>query len=95
MSAQPTFEQVFRFTGFHLGAVAVGFAVAGALFAPKARKSAPLPARTVQILELRTQAQAATSASAGPTLARAEELCRALAWPACDRESIRQMGQLK
>jgi hypothetical protein len=95
MSAQPTFEQVFRFTGLHLGAVALGFAVAGALFAPKARKSEPLPARTVQILELRTQAQAAASASAGPALARAEELCRALQWPACDRESIRQMGQLK
>jgi hypothetical protein len=95
VSAQPTFEQVFRFTGYHLGAVAIGFAIAGALFAPKARKSEPLPRRTVQILELRTQAQAAASASAGPALARAEALCRALAWPACDRESVRQMGQLK
>ena len=95
MSAQPTFEQVFRFTGLHLGAVALGFGIAAASFAPKARTSAPLPTRTVQILELRAQAQAAASASAGPALARAEDLCRALAWPACDRESIRQMGQLK
>jgi hypothetical protein len=95
VSARPTFEQVFRFTGLHLGAVTLGFAVAVALFAPRPRKSEPLPARTVQILELKTQAQAAASASSGPALARAEELCRTLHWPACDRESIRQMGQLK
>jgi hypothetical protein len=95
VSRETTFEQVFRFTGLHLGAAAVGFALAAVLFAPGPRKSTQLPARTAQILELRSQAQAAASASSGPALARASELCRALAWPACDAASIREMGRLK
>jgi hypothetical protein len=95
VSARASFEQVFRFTGLHLGAIALGFVVAGLLFKPKPRTTPPLSPRTVQILELRTQAQAAAAASAGPALARATELCRALAWPACDPESIRRMGRLE
>jgi hypothetical protein len=38
----------------------------------------------------------AASAVAGPAsaaLVRAGELCRALAWPACDADSVRAMGQ--
>jgi hypothetical protein len=93
VSGKPSFDQIFRFTGYHLGAAALGFALAAAFFAPKPRASAPLPPRTAQILELRTQVRAAASASRGPALARATELCRALAWPACEAESVRQMGK--
>ena len=93
MDGKPSFERVFKLTGLHLGAAALGFAVAAALFAPKPRTNVPLPARTAQILELRKQALAA--ASAAPALARATELCRALAWPACDVDSVRQMGKVE
>jgi len=94
VDSKPTFEQIFKLTGMHLGAAAGGFALAALLFAPKPREQTPLPARTVQILELRQQVRAAASASAGPAQARARELCRALGWPACDPESLRQMGKV-
>lgn len=121
MDAKPSFEQIFRLTGFHLGAAAAGFLVAALLFAPKAREPAAVSPRVAQILELHAQARAVASASP-PTnvnvgtgtagapgaasaasavavppsaaLARATELCHALAWPACDPESLRAMGKL-
>jgi hypothetical protein len=89
-----TFERIFKLTGVHLGAAAAGFALAAALYAPKPREHTPLPPRTAQILELRQQARAAASAAPGPALARATELCRALGWPSCDAEAVRQMGQV-
>ena len=94
MDSKPTFERIFKLTGLHLGAAAGGFALAALLFAPKARTQTPLPERTVRILELSHQARALASAAGGPELARVTELCRALAWPACDPESVRQMGKV-
>jgi hypothetical protein len=123
VDGKPSFEHIFRLTGFHLGAAGVGFFLAALLFAPKPREPAPLSPRVARILELRTQAHAvasaapstwpspglgvgtagapgsasAASAVAGPAstaLARAIELCKALAWPACDPDSVRAMGKL-
>jgi hypothetical protein len=95
VDGRPSFDQIFKLTGLHLGAAALGFFVAAACFAPKPRANVPLAPRTLQILELRKQARAAAAASASPALARATELCRALAWPACDANSVRQMGKLE
>jgi hypothetical protein len=121
VDGKPSFEHIFRLTGFHLGAAGMGFFVAASIFAPKPRVPAAVSPRVAQILELRTQARAAASgapttgpsvgvgtagapgaspaasAVAGPpaaALARATELCKALAWPACDADSVRAMGQL-
>ncbi len=125
MDGKPSFEHIFRLTGFHLGAAGAGFFVAAWIFAPKPRMPAAVSPRVAQILELRTQARAAASATtslapttvvnagvgtagapgaahaasavAGPpaaALARATELCTALAWPACDPDSVRAMGKL-
>lgn len=124
MDGKPSFEHIFRLTGFHLGAAGLGFLIAAWLFAPKPRRPAALSPRVVQILELRARAQsfaamlpnaapaaasgglgtagapgAASAASAvppqaAPVLARAVELCKALAWPACDADAVRAMGKL-
>lgn len=39
-------------------------------------------------------ASAASAVAPSAALARATELCKALAWPACDPESVRAMGKL-
>ena len=93
MTGKPSFETVFKLTGYHLGAAAVGFMLAATLFAPKPRVVAPVPERTLKVLELRNQARAAASASSGAAVTRAVELCKALAWPACDETSVRAMGK--
>jgi len=61
VDGKPSFEHIFRLTGFHLGAAAAGFLLAALLFAPKPRQPAALSPRVVRILELRTQAHAAAS----------------------------------
>lgn len=93
MDAKPSFESIFKLTGYHLGAAAVGFFVAATFFAPAPRAVTPLPERTLKVLELRNVARAAASASANGAVDRAVELCKALAWPSCDAESIRAMGK--
>jgi hypothetical protein len=95
MARKPSFESVFKLTGLHLGAAAAGFVVAAVSFAPKPREAQPLPERTLRILELRNQVRSAATASAGPDVDRAVELCRALGWPACDAASVHAMGQLR
>jgi hypothetical protein len=90
--AKPSFETIFRLTGVHLGAAAIGFVLAATLFAPRPRQTTPLPERTLRILELREQARAASSAASVVAVARATELCKGLDWPACDADSIRAMG---
>jgi hypothetical protein len=62
--------------GLHLGAVTLGFAVAVALFAPRPRKSEPLPRAPCRSSSSRRRRKRRASASSGPALARAEELCR-------------------
>ncbi len=91
MSGKPSFETVFKLTGYHLGAAALGFMLAATFFAPKARVVMPLPERTLKVLELRNLARAA--ASSGAAVERAVELCKALAWPSCDEASVRAMGK--
>lgn len=91
MTTKPSFDRIFRLTGTHLAAGALGFAIAVAVFAPKPRV-ATLDARARQVLELGHQAHAAANASAGPALEQAVKLCDALHWPACDAGSVRQMG---
>ena len=93
MEGKPSFETIFKLTGFHLGAASVGFLLAATLFAPKPRVVPPLPARTLQVLELRNLARTAASASSGDALAHAVALCKTLAWPACDAASVRAMGK--
>ncbi len=93
MSDKPSFERIFKLTGVHLGAAALGFVLSASLFAPKPRAATPLSERTLKILELRNQTRAAASASAGPALDRAVELCKALGWPACDADSVKAMGR--
>jgi hypothetical protein len=92
MDPKPSFDRIFRLTGTHLAAGAVGFIVAALVSAPKPRATA-LDPHTAQVLELGRQAQAAASASAGPALERAVKLCESLRWPACDPASIRHMGE--
>jgi hypothetical protein len=91
VSGKPSFETVFKLTGYHLGAAAAGFMLAATWFAPKPRVTAPLPERALKVLELRQQARAAASSDAA--VARAVELCKALAWPACDPASVRALGK--
>ena len=88
---KPTLDQIFRLTGTHLAAGAVGFIAAVVLFAPKPRVAHEDPV-TQEVLELQTQARAAASASTGPALERASAICRKRRWPACDPESVRKMG---
>lgn len=92
MSQKPSFEQIFKLTGTHLAAGMLGFLVAVLLFAPKPRVP-HLEPRAAQVLELAGKARAAASASSGPALREAVELCQKLAWPACDPDSVRQMGR--
>ena len=94
VDGKPSFETIFKLTGFHLGAVAAGFVLAAAFFAPRPREAKPLPERALKILELRNQARAAASASAGPAVDHAVELCKALGWPTCDAASVHAMGTL-
>ncbi len=91
VTEKASFERIFKLTGTHLAAAAVGFVLAAFLFGPKPRVTRLEP-RTADVLELGRQAQAAASSSAAPAFERAMGLCQKLGWPACDRASIRQMG---
>ena len=88
---KPTFDHIFKLTGTHLAAAAIGFAAAALLFAPKPRVQSEDPLAG-EVLELQTQARAAASASAGAALDRAVALCQKRHWPACDAASVRKMG---
>jgi hypothetical protein len=93
VAGKPSFETIFKLTGFHLGAVAAGFILAATLFAPKPRAVTPLPERTIRVLELKNAARAAASSSPGAAPNHAVDLGQALAWPACDPDSERAMGK--
>jgi len=88
---KPTFDQIFRLTGTHLAAGALGFAAAVVLFAPQPRVAHDDPVAK-EVLELQTQARAAASATTAAPLARAVAICQKRRWPACDPESVRKMG---
>jgi len=88
---KPTFDQIFKLTGTHLAAGLLGFVLAVVLFAPKPRVTHEDPLAT-EVLELRTQARAAASASTGPALERAVSICQKRRWSKCDPASVREMG---
>jgi hypothetical protein len=88
---KPTFDQIFKLTGTHLAAGALGFLVAVVLFAPQSRATHVNPLASA-VNELGHHAKAAASASTGPALERAMAACQKLKWPACDASSVRQMG---
>ena len=88
---KPTFDQIFRLTGTHLAAGAVGFVVSVVLFAPSPRAAHVNPLAAA-VNELGKHAKAAASASSGPALERAMAECEKLKWPACDAASVRHMG---
>lgn len=88
---KPTFDQIFRLTGTHLAAGALGFVAAVALFAPKPRVVVDDPVAR-EVLELQAHARAAASAGPGTELERAIAICRKRSWPACDADSVRKMG---
>jgi len=90
---KPTFDHIFKLTGTHLAAATLGFMLAVLLFAPRPRVRHEDPLAS-EVLELRTQARAAASASAGAALDRAVALCQKRRWPACDPASVRKMGSL-
>jgi hypothetical protein len=88
---KPTFDQIFKLTGTHLAAGALGFAVSVVVFAPPPRATRVNPLAS-EVNELGRQAKAAASASTGPALERAMAACEKLKWPACDASTVRRMG---
>lgn len=89
---KPTFDHIFKLTGTHLAAGALGFVLSVLLFAPKPRATHVNPLAN-EVNELARNARAATSASTGPALEQAMAQCEKLRWPACDASSVRQMGR--